>query len=180
MGSCSTLNDLSNRIYLLSKTEDLNLNAFNMITVINKSKALTKHISIQCQYNYDSRKCSWNQKKSKNKCCCECKNPIEHDACERNYIWSPATCTCKNSKYSGSIIEDSVIKYDEILSTAKNVSTNVTVSTNFHNKNVRYKMDCYILHTVLLVIILLFISAIIQNAYAKRRSKKSCIAAITK
>ena len=47
------------------------------------------------------------------------------------------------------------------------VSTNVTntvsknVSTNPGDKKVRYTMDCYILHTVLLVIILLFIIAII-------------------
>lgn len=30
-------------------------------------------------------------------------------------IWDPATCVCKNSKYLGSIIENSVIKCDEII-----------------------------------------------------------------
>ena len=32
MGSCNTLNDLSNAVCALSKTENLNLNVFNMIT----------------------------------------------------------------------------------------------------------------------------------------------------
>ena len=40
-----------------------------------------------------------------------------------------------------------------------------------YNKKVRYKMDCYILQKVLLVIILLFIIAIICYHYAKHRLK---------
>ena len=48
--SCNTLNDLSNKACFPNKTEDLNLNMFNMITGINESKALTKYISCECQY----------------------------------------------------------------------------------------------------------------------------------
>ena len=43
VGSCNTLNALSNKVYP-NKTEDLNLSVFNMITGINESKTLTKHI----------------------------------------------------------------------------------------------------------------------------------------
>ena len=35
VGSCNTLNDLSNKACVLNKTEDLNLSMFNMITGIN-------------------------------------------------------------------------------------------------------------------------------------------------
>ena len=45
VGSCNTLNDLSNKVCIRKKTEDLNLSVFNMITGINGSKILTKHIS---------------------------------------------------------------------------------------------------------------------------------------
>ena len=45
--SCNTLNDLSNKVCVLNKTEDLYLSMFNMITGINKSKTLTKHISCE-------------------------------------------------------------------------------------------------------------------------------------
>ena len=45
VGSCNTLNSLSNKVCLPNKTEDLNLSMFNMIRGINESKALTKHIS---------------------------------------------------------------------------------------------------------------------------------------
>ena len=34
-GSCNTLNDISNKLFVPNKTEDLNLNVFNMVTGIN-------------------------------------------------------------------------------------------------------------------------------------------------
>ena len=43
--SCNTLNDLSNKVCVPNKTEDLNLGVFNMITGINESETLTKHKS---------------------------------------------------------------------------------------------------------------------------------------
>ena len=46
-----------------------------------------------------------------------------------------------------------------------------TASKNSDDKKIRYKMDCYILHTFLLAIILLFIIAIICYHYAKHWSK---------
>ena len=36
IGSFNTLNDLSNKVCVPNKTEDLNLGVFNMITVINE------------------------------------------------------------------------------------------------------------------------------------------------
>ena len=44
VGSCNTLNDLSNKVCVPNKAVDLNLSLINMITGINKSKTLTKHI----------------------------------------------------------------------------------------------------------------------------------------
>ena len=44
-GSCNTLNDLSNKVCVPNKTEDLYLSMFNIITGINESKKLTNHIS---------------------------------------------------------------------------------------------------------------------------------------
>ena len=41
VASCNTLDDLSNKVCVPNKTENLNLNMFNMITGINKSKTLT-------------------------------------------------------------------------------------------------------------------------------------------
>ena len=47
VGSCNTFNNLSNRVYIPSKTQDLDLHVFNMITGINKSKTLKKTYIMQ-------------------------------------------------------------------------------------------------------------------------------------
>ena len=68
VGSFNTLNDLSNKVYVPNKSEDLNLNVFNMITGINESKWLKKHISCECKCKFDGRNCNldqwWNNDKS--------------------------------------------------------------------------------------------------------------------
>ena len=56
VGSCSTLNDLSNKVSIPYKIESLNLSVFIIITRINESKTLTKHIPCQCKYKHDGTK----------------------------------------------------------------------------------------------------------------------------
>ena len=58
IGSCNTLNDLSNKACVPNKREDLNLRVFNMITGINESRTLTKHVSCKCTCKFDGRKCN--------------------------------------------------------------------------------------------------------------------------
>ena len=60
VGSCNPLDELSNRVCVSNKTEDLILSVFNMITRINKPKTSTKHISCECKCKFDGRKCNSN------------------------------------------------------------------------------------------------------------------------
>ena len=41
--------------YVLNKAEGLNLNVFNMITRINKSKTSIKHISCACKCRFNGK-----------------------------------------------------------------------------------------------------------------------------
>ena len=59
--SCNTLNDLYNKVYVPNETNNLNLRMFNMITEINESKTLTKHILCECKCKFDGRKCNPDQ-----------------------------------------------------------------------------------------------------------------------
>ena len=61
VGSCITLHDLSNKVRVPNKAEDLNLSMFNVITGINECKTLTKHISWKCECKFDGRKCNSDQ-----------------------------------------------------------------------------------------------------------------------
>ena len=139
-----------------------------MIAGINESKILTKHVLCECKCKFDGRKCKLNQKWNIDKCRCKCKNLKEHNACEKDYIWNSSTCICGNGECLASSIDDLVNTSDKVIDGSGNVMN--TVSTNFHKK-VRYKTDCYILHTILLVIILLLITAIICYHFAKHTSK---------
>ena len=58
VGSCNTLNVSSNKACVPNKTEDLNLSMLSMITGINESKTLTKHISCECKCRFDKKKCN--------------------------------------------------------------------------------------------------------------------------
>ena len=66
-------------IYLIKyvfQAEDLNLSVFNMITGINESKTLTRHISCECKCKFDGTKCNSNQWWNNDKCRCECKKIV--------------------------------------------------------------------------------------------------------
>ena len=62
------------------------------------------------------------------------------------------------------------------------ISANVTgtMLKNSDDKKVRYKMEYFILHRILLVTILLFIVTIICYHYAKHSSKQKSSDALTK
>ena len=95
---------------------------------------------------------------------------------QKDYSWNPIICICEDSKYLKSVADSSVTECDEIVivmdveSTKKTntIATNVMSAASIycHSKKVR---DCYILHTVLLVIILLLIITIICYHYAKQK-----------
>ena len=84
--SCNTFNHLSNKVCVPNKTEDLNIHVFNMITRVNESKILTKHISCKWKCKFDGRKYNSNQKWNNDKRWYECK---KHHICEKDYIWNP-------------------------------------------------------------------------------------------
>ena len=57
-----------------------------MITRINESGLLIKHISRDCKCKFDGSKHNLNQKWNKPKCKCEFKNPINHCLCQKDYV----------------------------------------------------------------------------------------------
>ena len=81
-GSCDSLNDLSSKICVPNKIEDLNLIMLNIITETNKSKTSTKDKSYKCKCRFDGRKCNSDQWWNNDKHRCECK--ICH-VCEKGY-----------------------------------------------------------------------------------------------
>ena len=94
-----------------------------MITGINESKILTKHISCECKCKFDGRI------KIKNGIMINVDGSVKN-ICEKDYIWNPAICSCENGKYLAIIIDDSVITCDEII----DAEETKIVTTNFNEK----------------------------------------------
>ena len=103
---------MSNKVCVPNKTEDLNLNVFSIITGINESKTLAKHISCEYKCRFDGRKCNSDQWWNNDKCQCECKKRY---VCEKDYVNNPATCSCENGKHLANIKDDSANMCDEVI-----------------------------------------------------------------
>ena len=82
-GSCNAVEDLSMQIYVPSETKDINIKVFNMTTIINESKTLTRHISCDCKCKFNCTTCNSNQKWNNDKCQCRCK---KYFTCKKDYI----------------------------------------------------------------------------------------------
>ena len=71
--------------------------------------------------------------------------------CDKDYIWNPAKCSCKNGKYLASIMDDSAMTCDEIIdadaeaksnkNTKSNDEETKTIPTNFNEENITGKMQ---------------------------------------
>ena len=70
-GSC---NFLSPKICVLKEKKDTNVKAFNMVTNKDEAKTMTKYISYDCKWKFNSRTCNSNQKWNNKTCQCECKS----------------------------------------------------------------------------------------------------------
>ena len=109
---------------------------FNIITGINESKTLTKHISCKCKCKFDGRSCNSDEWWNNDRCQCECK---KCHVCVEDYFWNPAACNCKNGKYLASIMDDSAIMCGEIIESYEE-------ETNFKEKKkqpVKHKISIF-------------------------------------
>ena len=92
-GSCYSGNYLSTKACVPSKTKDLNLKAFNMITNRNKTKKSVNHFSYDCKCKFNRTTCNSSQKWNNETCQYEYTN---YSTCKEDYSWSRSTCICEN------------------------------------------------------------------------------------
>ena len=110
-----------------------------MITGINESKTLTRHISCECKCKFDGRKCNSDQWCDNDKCCCECR---KCHVCEKDYICNPATFSCENGKCLASIMDNSVIICDEVIESYNEEESNF----NEKKQTVKCKISIFYLY----------------------------------
>ena len=118
VGNFNTLNDLSNKVCVPNKKEDLNLRVF-------QNGYMNKWIEYKCKLN--ETKCNSNQWWNNDKCRYKYK---KHHICKKEYVCYPSICICE--KYLASIMDDSAIIWDEII--VSHDEEIKTIPTNFNKK----------------------------------------------
>ena len=103
------------------------------------NQVINKHVTCECKCKFDGITCKSNLKWNNDKCRSECKNPKEH-VCKKDYALYPATCTWVNDKYSGSIIDSSLIICDKVIEETKTVSKTVPQQELFWQKALQQKV----------------------------------------
>ena len=131
------------------KAKYINIKVFEIVANKNEAKILTKHIWFDCKSN-------------RNRIAKHVSVKIEnYHKSKKDYSWNSSTCVSENSKYVKGVAYTLVIACDEIIPVTDIVWTTMTnaiapnVSINSDDKKVRYKIDCYILHTVLSLLLLM-------------------------
>ena len=94
-----------------SKTEDLNLSIFNMITGITELKTLTKYILCECKYKFDEKKSN----QMNGEITINVNMSVKNTIYMKKIVQNPATCNCENKKCLSSIMDDSRIICQEVI-----------------------------------------------------------------
>ena len=75
--------------------------------------------------------------------------------CEKGYIWNPTTCSCESGRYVKGVVDDSVIKCDEIIETTKSNMTKTalakSIPASFKLKQGDLKNEKFIYFTCLFI-----------------------------
>ena len=79
--NCNAVDYLFMKMCVPSKTKDVNINVFNVITRIHEAETSEKHISCHCKCKFFSTTCGSNQKWNNNTCQRVCKR---YCACKKN------------------------------------------------------------------------------------------------
>ena len=139
-----------------------------MITGINESKTLIKHVSCECKCKLNGTKCNSSQWRNNDKCRCESK---KHHIHEKEYVWNKITYICENGKYLASIIDDLMITCDEVIESCDEETK--TIPKNLNEKNVTCKTQSfYILLNYLLITIVLLMAVSIYCYLIKHQAKQ--------
>ena len=65
---------------------------------------------------------------------------------EKDYIWNPATCSCENGEYLGSVMNDSAIIYIEIIESYDEETKTIPTSFNQRKQPAKRKISTFYLH----------------------------------
>ena len=77
--------------------------------------------------------------------------------CKEDYIWNPATCSCKNDKYLARVIDVSGITWEKIIDTRKTLLTIINIKKiTCKTKNFYILLTCLLITIALLIVVIVY------------------------
>ena len=91
-GNCNSINDPHARISVPDTIKNLNVKAFNLMTLINETRHRKWHETCKCICRLDKIICNSKQGWNEDKCTCECKELIEKGVCDKGFVFNLSNC----------------------------------------------------------------------------------------
>ena len=87
--NCNDINDPYARICIPDTVKNLNVKAFNLMSLTNKTKHIKRHETCKFICRLDGIICNSKQRWYEDKCRCECKELVDKGVCDKRFIWNP-------------------------------------------------------------------------------------------
>ena len=168
-GNCNNINDSYARICISDTVKNLNVKAFNLMSLTNETRSIKLHETCKCICRLNEIICNNKQRWNKDKCRCECKELIDKGVCDKGFIFTPSKCECECDKScnSGQYLDYSDCKYKKELidplieeCTENNKETKI-VNITVENEN----SSCKVYIILMTVVFTIFTGIIIYFVY---------------
>ena len=97
-GGCNNINDPYAKLCVPDVVKNINVRVFNLMSRSNETRHIEWHETCKSKCRLDSSGFNNKQKRSKDKCRCECKELIDKGICDKGFIWHPSNCDCECNK----------------------------------------------------------------------------------
>ena len=91
-GSCNTINDLYAKLCIPDTFKNINVKIFNLISRTSETRHIEWHKTCKCKCRLDASICNHKQRWNEGKCRCECKELIDKEMCDKEFIGNPSNC----------------------------------------------------------------------------------------
>ena len=85
-GSCNNINDPFGKLCLPDVIKTINIKVFNLMSRTNETRHIEWHETCKCKCRLDASVFSNKQRWNKDKYGCECKELIDKDTCDKEFI----------------------------------------------------------------------------------------------
>ena len=97
-GSCNNINDPYAKLCVPDVIKNLNIKVFHLMPRTNETRHIEWHETCKCTFRLYGSVCNNKQRRNEDKCKCECKELIDKDVFDKEFIWNRSNRECECDK----------------------------------------------------------------------------------